>query len=208
MPIVFFQNGKLLLISLLLLWSMGPAHAAQFVHAEVSEKDDTYTTRAEAVITARPDQIRAVLTDYENLNVLSPTIQHSVVLDRTSLDITSVKVQLYTCAFVACSRKFVVQDYTEHDQEVRMTVHPGSGGFRFGRAAWRWKQEGDKTRVFFSSTMRPDFWLPPLVGTSIVKEKMREEVLETVKRLEHLSAKRPVAQAVVYSTNDHYDSYD
>jgi 4-oxalocrotonate tautomerase len=73
-----------------------------------------------------------------------------------------------------------VGDITEDDQgRILVTLVPDASSFRSGQALWMWSvtSTGSGSRVIHRATLAPDFWLPPWIGTAILKATL---VIETL----------------------------
>jgi hypothetical protein len=64
---------------------------------------------------------------------------------------------------------------------------PEQGDFTSGWEHWRILAEQGKTRIHYNAEIVPGFRLPPLIGPSILKGKLRKTLIGTVKKLETLA---------------------
>jgi ribosome-associated toxin RatA of RatAB toxin-antitoxin module len=131
-----------------------------------------------------PKLIFEVLTDYEHM--------HEYVPDMTSSRIVSKEENKWRVEQKGKSGigpfkfKFeVVRDVELAPQtEIKSTLV--SGNFKFMRTSTKITPEGDNTKLDYFADMEPDFWVPPLIGSAILKRQVRRQfdafVTELTKR--------------------------
>jgi hypothetical protein len=78
-----------------------------------------------------------------------------------------------------------VEDITEDAQgHILVALVPEASSFRSGQASWEVTNTGSGSRVIHRATLEPDFWLPPWIGTAIVKATLRREIQASFENLE------------------------
>ena len=75
---------------------------------------------------------------------------------------------------------------------ITAVVVPKLSDFQHGYARVNIWQEPTGTRVLIRSEVRPDFWIPPIIGPWLIKRKLRSEALETVQNLERVALPAPL----------------
>lgn len=73
-----------------------------------------------------------------------------------------------------------------HNQIIVKTV-PKLSDFESGYAVWQLTPQGERTRVVHESTLKPKFFIPPAIGSIILKKQMRDETRSTFRRIECIS---------------------
>lgn len=180
---------KLLAFFCLTLVSVS-SYAGEVITAKVEHMDKRYIMEVEVLIAADIDRVKALLTDYDNLTLLNDAIRESYTV--YSLDDFTHRVFVHTeaCVSFFCKSFIQVQDVEELPGNVIIsTVVPGKSDFDYAHARWKISPVGQRTRVNFSTDLKPSFWVPPLIGPLLIKSKLRDEVLGTIEGLERLAGK-------------------
>lgn len=171
-----------LLLALLLLPSL--VSAADIIASGVTEENNTYTLYVYARIDAPLPMVHAAITDFANLATINPSIEESQVLMQTP-DQQRVRTVVRVCILIFCKRVVQVQDVREPDDyTIEATMVPGAGDFLSGSARWTLQAQNGVTRLRFIEVFVPDFWVPPLIGTWMIEDKLVEEVELTARHIE------------------------
>jgi hypothetical protein len=173
------------------------------------KKDGSFDIEMHAQIHASPPAIFSLITDYDNLHVLSKSILSSRVTDKLDDHTTFIALHLQICIFQAecnnwrfhvaalLARTFGANCYI-FEQRQAMTVSPpaslhveiraeGNHGFA-GYADWYFTPEGTGTKVDFHSTLTPQFWVPPFFGPPLIECMVQTESKFLFAGLEQCSA--------------------
>lgn len=70
------------------------------------------------------------------------------------------------------------------DRDIKVTTIPELSDFVSGSAIWRVRAQGEHTRVLYESTLKPAFFVPPVIGGIIIKRHIKDETLDTFRRIE------------------------
>lgn len=136
-------------------------------------------------IDSDPAAVYDLVTDYARLDRISDTIVESELLKEA--DGLRRRLVTDTCIWFFCFTATMVEDVVEFEsREILTTIVPALSDYRYGRSTWRVSPVDQGTLVQFRCTLEPDFWIPPLIGTWLIKEKMREEAERTVHKIEQL----------------------
>lgn len=162
--------------------------ASQLIRLEVDQKADVYEITVEMTVSAPVEQVRAILTDYANLDRLNASITSSRILDVGGDGTVRVMTRIKNCILFFCMNMKKVEDVSE-DAEGRIVVDivPDSSSFRSGRATWEFKSAGHATRVIHHALLEPGLWIPPWIGTAILKDTLRRELQESFETLDCLA---------------------
>ncbi len=169
------------------------AAAAEVVSARVDRVEDRYHVDFVVMIDGTVDRLRDLVTDYANLDELSPTVVSSRLISGRRGQGARVEVKLRPCVMVVlCKTITKVSDaHVEPDTgRVRFIMVPGLGDFSEGhetitmiRAA-----DGDTRQVRFSyaAELYPDFYIPPIVGPWLIRRAIIKDLEATSRRVERL----------------------
>jgi uncharacterized membrane protein len=180
----------------LLAWSLPgllplAADASQLVSLDVSQSAGIYEIRVQMEVDAPADNVRAILTDYAHLERLNSSITSSEVIDTGRRNAVRVLTRIKNCVLFFCLSLKKVEDVTEDQQgRILVTIVPGSSSFRSGQASWEIRSLGDTSLVIHCATLEPDLWIPPWIGTAIVKDALRREIEKSFRTLDCLARTR------------------
>jgi len=155
--------------------------------SHVGTHKEHYLLRIDMLIDADTKRVRQLLTDYAHLDRLSGSITQSELLESNPPHFL-VRITTHGCVIFFCRDLVQVQDVSElHDGYILVTVRPEMSDFSYSRNMWRIRTLNDQTRITYSSDLVPDFWVPPLIGTSIFKSQLLEEARQVIDNLEQLA---------------------
>jgi len=186
----FIVNTRLTLATLSISLFL-PQYALAFdlIEAEVTEENGIFRIKASALIEAPPDYIRYVLADATHIYRLSPSIIESEVLPTSSADEKLVRTRLLTCTSVFCRE-------VDRVDRVRMLksgnfeaeIIPALSEFKSGKATWEITPMDDGSNIVYQAYLEPDFFIPPVVGTQVVIQHLRDEFTTTFIRIERIAS--------------------
>lgn len=170
------------------------APAFEFTDVQVTEDKGVYRIKFSAVLHAHPDYIRYVLGDSAHIYRISPSIIESEVLPAGQADEKRVRTRLLVCTSVFCrelERVDTVRMLPSGDFEAE--IIPSLSEFKSGKATWRIEPMNGDSFVVYEAHLEPDFFIPPVVGTALVIDYLKQEFRTTFARVEkiaHVNARR------------------
>jgi len=165
-----------------------PVWSGTVYTANAEYDGDSYRVEVDALVAVPKAQVRELLTDYEHLGRVNPSIEVSEILLRRAPGDYQVRTVTEACVWFYCKHIRQVQDVIESaDGSVTATVIPARSDFRHGYARLNLWQEATGTRVLIRAEVEPDFWIPPVIGPWLIKRKLKSEALETVANLERVA---------------------
>ena len=164
------------------------SQAGEVESAHVSHEAGRYSLDLTMQINSDPAAVYALVTDYDTLERISPTIIDSQLLNAESPDQKRRQLVTETCVWFFCFKATMVEDVREQPKHtITTTIVPVLSDYRYGESLWQISAEDSGTRIHFQTTLEPDFWVPPLIGTWLLKRKMRSEAERTILRVEQLT---------------------
>ena len=164
------------------------AEASQLVRLDVSQQGGVYEVHVEMEFDAPAETIRALLTDYENLDRLNRSITSSEVIASEQPDSVRVRTQVKNCILFFCTQLQKVEDVSEDaDGRIITIIDPATSNFRAGTASWEIQDLGGHSRVIHHARLEPDLWIPPWIGTAILKDALRHGIRESFANLDCLA---------------------
>jgi hypothetical protein len=179
---------SLVVLPVILLFQAIYARAFDFTDAEVTEENGVFRIKVSAFIEAPPDYVRYVLADSAHIYRLSPSIIESEVLSSSTADEKQVRTRLLCCTSVFCrevERVDIVRMLNSGDLEAE--IIPALSEFRSGKATWKITPIDDASHVVYEAYLEPDFFIPPVVGSQIVKQNLLDEFRTTFIRMERIA---------------------
>ncbi len=168
------------------------ANAAKVVLAEVVYQQPVYRVTFEVVVEAEYADVRRLVTDYAKLAYLSPTVEHSRVLDTRPEGGARVEVVLRPCfLFVFCKRiRKVTDSYVAQDGDLIHNTVPALSDFHQAQERLSIsadEQEPSRTRIRYRAELVPKFQTPPILGPWIIRRQIISELAITADQLERLT---------------------
>jgi hypothetical protein len=109
-----------------------------------------------------------------------------------------VLTRFENCILFFCLTVQRVEDITEDVHgRILVALVPDASSFRSGQASWEVNSIGSGSRVIHRATLEPDFWLPPWIGTAILKATLRREIRASFENLECLTRKNDLSHPAV-----------
>jgi hypothetical protein len=178
---------KTLLVTVIGLFS-SIAHTSQLVRLDVDQNGNSYAVYVVMELDAPVEKVRALLTDYAHLDRLNASIRASKIIDAKGDGTVRVLTRFENCIVFFCVNLQRVEDITQDYQgRILVAMVPDLSSFRSGQASWEVTSTGSGSRVIHRATLEPDFWLPPWIGTAILKATMRREISASFENLECLA---------------------
>ena len=184
----FQGNRRYVVIScvcLLLCLQLPFAQAADLAELQVSETRGVYRINLVMQMQVPADYVQAVLTDYKHIYRLDPAIIDSGILPPPDAGVVRVRTRISDCIAFFCKTIERVEDVRELENgELQATIVPSLSNFKYGRAEWKIVAHEGRTRLIYHAQLEPDFFIPPLIGSYFVKQKLRNSVLASMARIE------------------------
>lgn len=155
----------------------------------VTEDKGIFHIKISAIIEAPAEHIRQALSDYTHIYRLSPSIIESEVLPSSKKGEKKVKTKLLFCNSVFCrivERVDIVR--TLPSGNLQAEIIPELSDFQSGLAEWKIIPMGDRSELVYEANIEPDFYIPPFVGTFVVKNSLEDEFITTFDRVEIIAS--------------------
>ena len=188
-PRLIVNSRSTLVVLSLMLCPPIYAQMLDFTEAEVTEEDGVFRIKVSAIIEAPPDYIRYILADSAHIYRLSPSIIESEVLPSSPAGEKQVRTKLLCCTSLFCrevERVDIVRMLKSGDFEAE--IIPTLSEFKSGKASWKITAMDDASHVVYEAHLEPDFFIPPVVGTHLVKQHLLEEFTTTFIRIERIAS--------------------
>jgi Polyketide cyclase / dehydrase and lipid transport. len=172
------------LLCVILLWCNA---SSSVFSAEQSAKfeNDVYYLNATFEVESNVEDIVRLLTDFENIAQLHPSIIESELLPSLSEDKSRIRTVVKDCVLFFCKEIVRVENvFQQSNESLEAEVVPFLSDFRSGYTKWDFQQQGKLTTVMYQATMQPKFWIPPIIRSHTVTKKLETRIMEMIKRIQ------------------------
>ena len=156
----------------------GTSLCADINTIEVSREKNRYHLHTNTTVYAKIDNVRRIITDYENLTLIIPNLKESKLLNKSENERTTVSMLTKMCVFFLCYKIRHVQTFHLIKNDILFSrIIPGMGNFQSGWMRWEIKEiDSNKmapvTQIILDIEVTPDFFIPPLIGPYQFKRKI------------------------------------
>ena len=165
-----------------------PQQKQNIPEIEIIEQNGIYQIKVVANIDASASHVRHVLTDFQHIYRLNPSIIESDVVERHDDESVSVRTKVIGCAAYFCEElERVERVRVLPSGDLLAEIVPEQSQFKSGQTLWSIKSLGDQCEVSYSSDIEPDIFIPPVVGKFLIKKSIREEMQISFANLERIS---------------------
>lgn len=178
-------------LSLILFLLSFPAHAA-WGKADIDKPASTVEFKHKRYyvdniihINATPERVIDSLTDYPNLKNIIPSVSSARLLEANS-NYDLVETTLYNCVLFFCKKLTNVQKVMITDKSITALTIPDDSDFKYAFMTWQIEQDSGATTVTYHAEIELNFWIPPLIGPSILKHKLKKENILVSKALDSI----------------------
>jgi len=178
------------LSSLLFVCCLSTSWAGELLDAHVNYEDDHYLVHMDMRVKGKRDAIYAIITDFDNITAVNDTIVYSKLLESKGKQ-HRVHFESEGCIWIFCRRvKQVVTVSEMANGYILSIVDPAESDVKYGRTLWHIIDEGKMTRIKYDADFVPDFWVPPIIGPMIIKQRMLIEGQKTINGIESLANRK------------------
>lgn len=170
---------------LLLFLLLPQVRGAELSELEVTETEGIYRISLIMQLQAPAYHVRRVLTDYARIYRLNPAIVESEILPSPGDGMVRVRTRLLDCIMFFCKEIERVEDIRKSGPDALLaTTVPALSSFRSGTTEWQVLGVGEHSQVSYRAQMEPDFYIPPLIGSLMVRQRLRRNILDSLVRIE------------------------
>jgi hypothetical protein len=171
--------------SLLLCLLTSRSIDAGLAELHVSESQGIYSINLVMQMQVPARYVYRVLTDYVHIYRLDPAITDSEILSSPVAGVVRVRTRIAGCIALFCMKIDRVEDVRElGDDTLQVTTIPNLSRFKSGHAEWKILGMEGRTQVIYQAQMEPDFYIPPLIGSYFVTQKLRQSILASLAKIE------------------------
>lgn len=185
-------RSTLLLIAVL-VWAM-PVRAAEPLIVSVEKVDGIYYVMTEVWLDAPQESVYDTFSDWDIAVEFSSFVVESRDVEpgedgRPGFYVRNRACILFFCKSVTRAGAVDAEPY----HTIRAISDPEISDFHQSDEAWLFRSEDDGTIVRYELEARPKFWIPPLIGTWMMKRKFERDSADAMERIEAIAQQRAAA---------------
>lgn len=162
--------------------------AAEILSVSVEKEQGVYYVESEVWIDAELQPVYEVFADWDVAEQFSSFIVESRDLAPDGDGNAGFYVSNRGCLLFFC--KTVVRTGTvqsEPHEVLRATADPERSDFHLSEESWTFRVEREGTVVLYRNRMKPKFWIPPAIGTWMMKRKLQRDGGQAMDRIEAIA---------------------
>jgi hypothetical protein len=175
-------------ICVLTLLLSAQSDSGQIEKIDVSHRNGVYTVDMDVIIDADFTKVFALVTDFAQTYRLNSSIVTNELEEDAKNDRWKRHLTIETCVLLYCFEVEQTEWINIDDNVITTTIIPEESNLGPSTSTWELTDVGAaRTRLRYISDKKPEFWIPPLIGPWLVKNKLRTEVLRTVENIEAIA---------------------
>lgn len=163
------------------------SQGGEILDSYINYENGHYQIRLQMKIEAETETVYAILTDFNHLKDLNPTIKTSRLVHSEG---KQHKVQIIAegCVWFFCQEIMQVQQITElGNGYIQGVTLPKESNMEYGRVLWHIQPQDEFTVIQYRADVVPGFFVPPLIGPYFMKRRMLEEAEKTIHEIERIA---------------------
>lgn len=161
---------------------------AELLNVDVKKRGDRYHVSSESKYQATPEALFAVLLDYDNFTEVSSVFTESRYIEPTEDGTLRAYTKIEGCVVFFCTEiERIDQIFVTEYEKIVAESEPNPADFVYSRSEWVFEIEGEETTVHYKMVMEPGFWVPPIVGSYLLKRRLKSGAADTIERVERLA---------------------
>lgn len=188
---LFPRRSRTLILLTVLLSPL--ANGAEITDIEMTRNGSRYLFVSTTHFDATPEQVFRALIDYDRLADISKAIKESRYMEPGDDGQILVYTRIGTCVFLFCRtiEKIEHLNFTQPTY-IQATAIPDRSDVLYSRSEWELAvADGGGTQVIYRLEFEPDFWVPPLIGSMIIKRILVDDGASAVDQIEKMAQKIP-----------------
>ncbi len=167
--------------------------AATIRTIEIEHDEGVYRLVSTAYLEAPREAIFEVLTDYERFGRISSTYKDYGFMEPAADGTPIIHTTMQGCVLFFCvTMRRVERMEVDQPSSIRTHTLPEQSNFSLGISEWTLEPEGGGTAMTYRLTVEPDFWIPPLIGPWVLKQRLQSGGTGAVNRIERLAREAAV----------------
>ena len=167
------------------------SHAAEMRSVKVEYEDGYYYLESEVWFDVGREAIFDVFLDWDLAEDYSSIIVEARNVGPDEHGGMGYYIHNRGCILFFCKTALRNGSVTSQRFEfIRATADPAASDFELSEEVWTFRAEDNGTIVRYELKMKPDFWIPPVVGPYLMKRKLRNDGGDAIDRIEDIARQR------------------
>ncbi len=155
---------------------------------DVQYDDGVYRVVSDTYIDAPREAIFAVRTDYERFGRISSAYTDYGFMKPDTDGVPIIYTTMEGCVLFFCvSMRRVERMELDAPSSIRTEALPEQSDFKSSVSEWTLVPEAGGTKMTYRLTLEPDFWIPPLIGPWVLKQRLERGGSGAINRIERLA---------------------
>lgn len=180
--------GAVRVLACVSLWLVAlQSHAFTIERAEARYIDDHYQFELVAKLDAPVERVEAVLRDYLNYSHLDERILDAQVLERPQQGVAILATTVRVCFGPFCRNVKRVERVEEAPRALTATADASRSDVKSGQTHTQLSVSEDGTRVTYSTSIVPNFWIPAFVGRRFMLRTLESATINMFTNVEKIA---------------------
>ena len=143
---------------------------------------------SDIVIDAPLPDVYDALLDYDRFAALSKSFTESRYIEPAEDGTPRVYTRIEGCIWFFCKRidRYARLEFSPQTW-VKSTAEPELSDAEYSVEEWNLSPRGDTTHIYYTHELKPGFWVPPLIGTMVIKRTLKRGSMEAAVRIEQMA---------------------
>jgi len=174
-----------ILLACLLTLPSAAIVAAEIEYLNVDRDGKILHVDSVLLINAPRALVFAALSDYSAFAELSDRYKQSRFIEPAADGTPRIYTEIEGCVWFFCRtvERYARLELTP-DEKIVAIVEPEQSDLISGREQWLLEEVPTGTRVTYTHSMQPDFWLPPLLGIWAIRHALEKDALSAANNIE------------------------
>ena len=163
----------LIAIGLLPVPTTAYAEMQDDIAVKIKRDGETFAVAVELAVDATPEQVFAVLTDYDNMAKFVSNLEASRIVERNDNKLIVMQKGKATRGVLSFSFENVREIILTPPSEVRSRMI--SGDLEASEFTTRVIDRGDSSQIVNHGEFIPKVWVPPIIGPAVIEAETRKQ---------------------------------
>ena len=172
-----------------------PSMGADIESLEVTRDGGQFEIQAVFRIAAPTPDVYAALLEYDRFDELSDSFTDSRYIEPTADGLPRIYTKIEGCIWFFC-RKIERFAYLELEPPTKVTAvtEPELSDAEMSVESWLLSPLGEATQIDYRHELQTGFWVPPLIGTWVIRRAISSSALDAAERIETLAQEAVAAR--------------
>jgi ribosome-associated toxin RatA of RatAB toxin-antitoxin module len=173
--------GRWLRSGILVAALAAPCLASAQIEVRIERKHGVFQVHAESAVAVDAATAWQVLTDYNELARFVPDMRSSRIVSAPGRPL--LLEQHGEAGFLIFNLDIQVVLQIDETPPDRLAFRAVSGNMKRMQGEWRIQRDARTIRLAYQAEIEPDFWVPPLIGSGVLKRNVERQVSGVVQEM-------------------------